>query len=188
MAPLFTGLRLSFGRSAEVAGPTSFATGGNVNEGITPGNGYRYYAFISPGNFIIANGSKPFDILVVAGGGGGGGAPPGNGSGGGGAGGISFLPNITLGSGTYPVIVGTGGPTGIFPGSHGSNGEDSSFASSPNPYYILSKGGGGGETQGAPSGPSMAPGGSGGGGITYRTGPPNATQPSQNSHNPNIGM
>ena len=38
MAPLFTGLRLSFGRSAEVAGPSVpfSATGGVVSAGVAP--------------------------------------------------------------------------------------------------------------------------------------------------------
>ncbi|MGC6522977.1 MAG: hypothetical protein ACON4L_00105 [Flavobacteriaceae bacterium] len=41
---------------------------------VTPGNGYAYHVFTSPGNFIVNPGpSGNIDILVVAGGGGGGG-------------------------------------------------------------------------------------------------------------------
>ncbi len=41
MAPLFTGLRLSFGRvDAGPSGPGFSATGGNV-DALAPGNGYK---------------------------------------------------------------------------------------------------------------------------------------------------
>ena len=90
MAPLFTGLRLSFGRSAaEVAVPFFITSGGTVT---TPGNGYIYHTFISPGSNTFTVGTvfpgSTVEYLVVAGGGGGSGnASNDRGQGGGGAGG-----------------------------------------------------------------------------------------------------
>ena len=48
MAPLFTGLKLGFGRSAEDAGFS--ATGGNIADALAPGNGYKYHTFGTPGS------------------------------------------------------------------------------------------------------------------------------------------
>ena len=159
MAPLFTGLRLGFGRSAEVAGPSAFsATGGTVTAaGITPGNGYRYHVFTAPGTFTVSGSPSTVEYLVVAGGGNGGG-----GYGGGGAGGlrtnVSGNPlagsSMTLTSGPYPISVGSGSP---WPSSN--QGGVSSFNS------ITSTGGGYGSGNNIEGFPSISgPGGSGGGG------------------------
>ena len=181
MAPLFTGLRLGFGRSAEVgdAGPVAFATGGTVTAaGITPGNGYRYHVFTAPGTFTVSGGPGSVEYLVVAGGGSGG-----LGYGGGGAGGlrtnVSGNPlagsSMALAPGPYPVSVGSGAP---WPGT--SQGSVSSFNS------ITSTGGGygaGNNIEGFPSPPGGAGGSGGGGGYSgsANPGPGNnpPTSPSQ---------
>ena len=43
------------------------ASGGNVTPaGITPGNGYRYHVFTSPGNFVVASGKNiPIEVFLV---------------------------------------------------------------------------------------------------------------------------
>ena len=151
--------------------PDTVATGGSI---ATPGNGYKYHVFTSPGTFELSaiDGGSPslaVEYLVVAGGGGG----AGNRGGGAGAGGFrtnedgnpkaGAAMNITTGS--FPVVVGTGGDAGYWPSpstSHGLKGSDSSFNG------IQSTGGGGG---GGPSGPGdQGTGGSGGGAFSV-TGP-----------------
>ena len=101
------------------------------------------------------------DYLVVAGGGGTGA----NGSGGGGAGGYrasGYGPaplqgsSLTLTPGSYPVVVGAGGP--FSPDQGTAKGGNSSF--NPGPTGITSTGGG----SGGPGGAQGAGGGSGGGG------------------------
>ena len=72
------------------AGSEMYRSGGNV-DAQTPGNGYVYHVFTSPGYFTIPAdfpASQAWDVLLVAGGGTGVefGAP--NGAGGGGAGGV----------------------------------------------------------------------------------------------------
>ena len=92
MAPIFTGSKLGFGRSAEVAvaAPIS-ATGGTVT---TPGNGYTYHAFTStgPSSFVVSDdgtGGSGADVTVLIVGGGGSGSGGWGGSGGG-AGGVMY--------------------------------------------------------------------------------------------------
>tara|TARA_B100002019_G_scaffold15007_1_gene11921 strand:+ start:366 stop:1403 length:1038 start_codon:yes stop_codon:yes gene_type:complete len=187
--PVFTGITRGIGGfgfgGGGGDGPVSYQVSGGtlVQEGVTSGS-YTYYGFTASGALTITGpGSKSFDILVVGGGGSGGAGTPGNASGGGGAGGVAYLPNISLSAGTYPVTVGDGGTGTPQTDDINNKGVDSSFATSPNPYYILAKGGGGG--QDAPgTAQEGGEGGSGGGGISgfTRTG----NQPSQNSHNSDI--
>ena len=152
MAPLFTGLKLGFGRSA-ADGPVPFsATGGNVSA-LEPGNGYKYHTFTSPGTFTVTSGNKNLEFLVVGGGGAGG-----QGAGGGGAGGLVYSSSYPITPGPYSVTVGPGGPVNAVAGS------DSSLVIGGN--TITGKGGGGG------------PGGSGSGGAGGSSGGP-ATQPAQ---------
>ena len=73
MAPLFTGLRLGFGRvtaaDASGAAPAGItATGGDTTS--TPGDGYKYHYFTSTGNssFVITSGNDSIQYLVVGGG------------------------------------------------------------------------------------------------------------------------
>jgi len=147
MAPLFTGLRLSFGRSAEVAGPVPFsATGGTI----TPSGSFTVHTFTAPGTFTVTSGTDLVEYLVVGGAGGG---AFGYGSGAGGGGGVRESVSYPIVPGTYPVTVGPGGQGGP---SH-TNGSDSVFGS------ITARGGGKGEQYGIPN-PVAAAGGSGGGG------------------------
>ena len=133
------------------------ATGGTVTaSGITPGNGYRYHVFTSPGTFTVNRGSTTVEYLVVGGGGGGG---TGTG-GGGGAGGVRY--GSTTISTPQNVTVGTGGAVAAHL-SVSNNGNPSSFGP------ITASGGGRGAS-GAPSLiNSASPGGSGGGGMSYPT-------------------
>ena len=154
------------------------ASGGTVELGYAC-DARKYFAFIAPGAFLITgSGTKSFDILVVGGGGQGGNGPPGNGSGGAGSGGIAFYPNVDLSAGTYNIVVGDGGTGNTFP-QGGAIGGDSTFGTSSDPYYVIAKGGGGGQSQNAPN---TQIGGSGGGGVSETPG----NQPTQNSHQSDI--
>jgi hypothetical protein len=190
MAPIFTGSKFGFGRSAADAPVPISATGGNQtpSSGLAPGNGYKYHTFTSPGTFTVSGGPGTVEVLVVGGGGAGGGRA----GGGGGAGGIAYAINhaITAPS-VIPIVVGPGGPAptpAVNSGDTGPSGGDSTFGDVPNPYYIIAKGGGGGGGDG--SNGAATTGGSGGGQMY---GPPSwganiapATQPSQNPGKPNI--
>ena len=113
----------------------------------------------SPYTFSVTSGGTgdtTFDIILVAGGGGGGDDQPGSyGGGGGGAGGVRFIPEITLGNNTYPLVVASGG-------SNANNGKDTVFnpGNGNSLPAIEVKGGGYG---GAGGGGNGASGGSGGG-------------------------
>ena len=161
MAPLFTGLRLGFGRGAEVGGFS--ASGGNV-DALAPGNGYIYHTFTSPGTFTVSGSPGTVEVLVVSGGGSG---SPGRG-GGGGAGGLIYQPSFTITVGSYPVTVGNGGsgsiPSPSQPGrTIGTPGSDSIFSS-------LTAIGGGGGANCCDGGGIGGPGGSGGGGGGFAAG------------------
>lgn len=161
-------------------GPLS-VSGGNVTNGITPGNGYKYFVFTGPGTLSVT-GSGTIDFLIVGGGGAGGignPGPNGNGSGGGGAGGVAYGVSYPVGAGNYTVTVGPGGASG------GNNGGDSSITF---PTTIVGKGGGYGGYDPGPA-PQGNTGGSGGGGAS-RAGIPTgigpANQPSQNPGIPQV--
>tara|TARA_Y100000401_G_scaffold114264_1_gene116075 strand:- start:969 stop:1985 length:1017 start_codon:yes stop_codon:yes gene_type:complete len=154
----------------DLRGKSSFsASGGTVT---TPGNGYTYHTFTSPGTFVLS-GTKNFDVLVVAGGGGGGPSYDSNG-GGGGAGGLIYVPSMSISTGNYSVTIGAGASQ--WNTNTGQTGGDSQLGS-----LLTAKGGGygGGGPRGAqyPGGP----GGSGGGGSGFSGDTPagSATQPSQ---------
>ena len=73
-------------RWRDVTSPFS-ATGGNVANGLEPGNGYAYHTFTTSGSLTLVGGTKTgFEVLVVGGGGGGAGSNN-TGSSGGGRGG-----------------------------------------------------------------------------------------------------
>jgi hypothetical protein len=150
--------------------PGTTATGGSI---ATPGNGYRYHVFTSPGTFQLSaiDGSSPslaVEYLVVAGGGGG----AANRGGGAGAGGFRTNEDgnpkagaaMNIATGSFPIVVGTGGAGGVWPGpiAYGTKGGASSFNG------IQSAGGGGG---GGPSGPGAEGQGGSGGGAFSVTGP-----------------
>ena len=161
----------------------------------TPGNGYKYHVFTSPGNFV-ADQTGTIDLLVVAGGGGGGGGSdstwyPGSG---GGAGGIAYGTGKPVSTGTYAVTIGSGGgggagAPGSGPGTNGTAGGNSSVGSPGSPVlgqpdYVLGKGGGGGGW-GAPPASSATPvasisGGSGGGAPSHDGDGGEGTQPGTN--------
>jgi len=169
MAPLFTGLSLGFGRSADAGGPQGLqATGGTI----TPAAGKTVHTFLASGTFTVTSGSGNVEYLVVAGGGGGGPASENQttGAGGGGAGGFrTNVPGhplagsaLPVSPGPYAVTVGGGGAGKAWtPGvnSFGARGIDSTFST------ITSTGGGGGVVADVPQ-PlwPTGPGGSGGGG------------------------
>ena len=134
------------------------ASGGTT---ITPGNGYRYHFFTSPGDFITSGDVEgSIDYFVVAGGGGGGHGQSPWGGGGGGAGGVRQgiaypFPNDA----TIPVIVGNGGAGGASSPDPGDDGGHSQVGDPGTPVFVYATGGGGGEYSGG-----GRPGGSGGGG------------------------
>ena len=129
------------------------ATGGTITQ---VGN-YKVHTFATEGssNFVVTRASnRKVKILVVAGGGGGGGGYVGAGGGGGG---VIENTNYTLsgGSGSYSVVVGSGGAGSGTYTVAGGNGTNSTFDSN------TAVGGGGGASHGANAGI----GGSGGGGA-----------------------
>jgi hypothetical protein len=149
--------RNTFVRGGGAALPVFSATGGTI---ITPGNGYNYHTFTSPGTFTVTSAPPTFNVeyVVVAGGGGGG---TGTG-GGGGAGGVKYAASYPINPGSYPVTVGPGAP----PSAMGSV----SFDGNPSVFGSITATGGGRGASGAPSLINTAsPGGSGGGGMSYST-------------------
>jgi len=152
MAPLFTGLRLSFGRSAAAAGPSGpfSATGGNV-DALAPGNGYKYHTFTSPGTFTVSG--SPGTIEFIAVGGGGGGAILG---GGGGAGGLVYAPSYPISAPvSFAITIGGGGNGSPSFGVGSGQGTPTTLIGSET---ITALGGGRAQDQGI-----GYPGGSGGG-------------------------
>jgi len=154
--------------------PPFSATGGNQSGGPSgfPANGFKYHTFTSDGNFVVADSPGTVEVLIV--GGGGGGADyegPGNAGAGGGAGGLVHHASFDVAIGTYPIVVGDGGPDN--PSPHGAYiGEDGGDSSA---FGMVAKGGGGagGYTSNGRTG------GSGGGGDDSGSGPTN--QSSQNT-------
>ena len=133
------------------------ATGGSVSND----SGYTIHTFVSSGNFVISEGSRNVDFLVVAGGGGNSSSPQGsNRESGSGAGGLLSshpdvpaplrLAQVPLSPGSYAVVVG-GGAGGQ------SQGGASSVAF---PTPVSTTGGGRGANY---DGQTGGPGGSGGG-------------------------
>ena len=157
-------------------GEKSFAaTGGTL---LTPGNGYAYHVFTTPG-VLEVGGDGTFDILVVGGGGGGGSYY----GGGGGGGGVAVATNMPVASGSYPIVIGDGGAQSGNGPVKGNDGLDSKFGTQSQQAYILARGGGAGgghyTTNPAASGNT---GGSGGGSSGNDPNPANGTasQPGTN--------
>jgi hypothetical protein len=132
--------------------------GGTITEVEIDGVFYRVHTFINSGNFQVTF-PGTFEYLVLAGGGGGGVGGGTAGAGGGGAGGL-IVTSSSLSLGTYPVIVGDGGPANWndLAGEDGLNGANSSFAGT------VALGGGGGAGSAGTNGKL---GGSGGGGRGF---------------------
>jgi len=170
MAPIFTGSKFGFGKAAAGAsGPTGpfSATGGNVANGLAPGNGYKYHTFTSPGTFVVSQ-SGTAEILLVAGGGAGGYRI----AGGGGAGGV-LHGTTTLTAGTYNVTVGKGGASQSNNINSGGSPTDFylSTASFPSPSnFARAYGGGAGNGYAIDTATPNTPGGTMSGEPSPRTG------------------
>ena len=158
MAPIFTGFRFGFGRSESAAAPVGpsliTATGGSTS---TPGDGYKYHTYTSPGSasFVVESGNDVVEFLAVGGGGGGGDGGDFAG-GGGGAGGLVYSSAVPVVPGTYAIQIGGAGSN---PQGSGSS-TTIQFPNIGGGYTVNAAGGGGGGSRPAPNG---SPGGSGGG-------------------------
>ena len=136
-------------------------TGGTT---LTPGNGYKYHIFTSPGNLVVI-GKGSIDYIIVAGGGAGGaytGASNFNDTtgGGGGAGGYLTNNNVSFNAGKYTITIGSGGFGAGPPNGVSTSGTPSSI-SGPGAFTTLIAIGGG--RGGYFPGANASPGGSGGG-------------------------
>ena len=136
----------------------SYATGGTIS---TTG-GRRFHTFTTNGNFVLTTypPTGPIEVMCIGGGGGGGCQ-----SGGGGGAGNMIAATFSSGGGadqlspgTYAVVIGTGGAGGQIGVSRGTNGTNTTFASTK----IIALGGGGGGTYSIGTGGLN--GGCGGGG------------------------
>ena len=161
MAPLISRAGFSFGFGKRRGGGAAAgfsATGGTITAaGITPGNGYRYHVFTSPGTFQVLNASlTSVEYLVIAGGGGSG---PYYGAGGGAGGFRTNVPGHPLAGSAFPVST----SPGVYPVSVGAGGPASTLGNPSSFGPITSTGGGYGGVGGGAGG-GGAPGGSGGGG------------------------
>ena len=154
------------------------ATGGNI-DAATPGNGYTYHVFTSPGTLTLTSPPGPVEYLVVAGGASG--AYDRNG--GGGAGGLRCnspgcpsprrTPALTLTTGGHTITVGEGGATRT--SYWGNPGNDSSLGT-----QVVASGGGS-------SGPTpLLPGGSGFGGGSQAYHPYGVTVASPDGLTPTV--
>lgn len=179
----------------KICGNTTTYLSASGGSPISPGNGYAYQVFTSPGTLssslineyntnskvIKTTTVSNVEVLVV---GGGGGASSNGASSGGGAGGLAYSRSYPVAA-PMPIQVGSGGPSPSNPFSKGVTGTPSYFGS------IIGNGGGGGGAGGAP-GPTYGPGdpGGSGGGANGWNNPASpglsggsATQPS----NPTLG-
>jgi hypothetical protein len=117
------------------------ATGGTITEVVDDGRTYKVHSFTNTGSstFTITDSGteQTVDVLVVGGGGGGGAHVPG----GGGAGGLIYRPNKSVTTGTYPIVVGTGGVGSFNPG--GYVGQPNATAGGDSTAFDLTAKGGG---------------------------------------------
>jgi hypothetical protein len=127
----------------------SATTNMTIQSGEIPNTDFKYYAFTATGSGTNGTGSITFsqptvcDVLLV-GGGGSGGTQSG---GGGGAGSLIYLTAQSFSTGTYTVVIGSGGQ-GILGSStvaSGINGDDSYIQRSGTDIYRAKGGGGGGK-------------------------------------------
>ena len=150
------------------------ANGGNIANGIEPGNGYKYHVFTTPGTLTVSR-SGSAELLLIGGGGSGGAYGPPNGAGGGGAGGIVHHTALQV-SGPVSIAVGQGGgPVGL---SSKDNGDDSTFVMPDGTITAL--GGGAGGYYGVAGNTGGSGGGGGGYGDNYSNVVAAATQLSAN--------
>lgn len=144
--PVFTGITRGTGGfgfgggagggAADGPGPLG-ASGGNIADGLKPGNGYVYHTFGASGTFTVQN-QNEIEVLVV----GGGGATSAFCGGGGGAGGVAHATSYVVSAGDHTITVGDGG-TATTPGPAGApgSGGDSYFGAS-GPTRLTGYGGG----------------------------------------------
>ena len=189
-SPLFTGNHFGFGvnkDSTDDGSPTFFSgSGGEVTDGVTPGNGYKYHYWKTPGTFSVGGNysatTKQVDVLVVASGGQGGNRA----GGGGGAGGVAlasgttWIPVTTAGT-DINITVGAAPPPNSSPQPEGNKqpGNASLFGPGAPTYQVEAAGGGAG---GADS--SADSGGSGGGKMYDEGSAGSGTQPTKNPSMP----
>ena len=172
--------------------PPFVASGGNI-DGATPGDGYVYHLFSSPGTFTIPAVRTPsttFDVLLVGGGGAGGACDTSNGSGGGGGGGVVHHAQLDASS-PLAVTIGDGGAAPTSNNVVGANGSDSTLVSPGAPWTITAKGGGGGGHYGTNGNPGGSGGGGGGFGGSYSNVVTTGDQPGLNptfSPDPNFNQ
>ena len=185
-SPLFSMLGMGGGNASRLVGGVvssiSSASGGNVHNGITPGNGYKYHVFTSPGTFsaTVEGVEYPIEILAVAAGDPGGTSAPGSGaaSGGGGGGGGVVVKDITLVAGTTPISVNVAS----------SAGSNSVIGSSPQPFFTTVYGGGKGGNADSPTPQRQGQGGgSGGGGADNQNGGAGNSPPVSTPQSPQQG-
>lgn len=143
------------------------ATGGTT---FTPGNGYTYHIFTSPGTFSVNNGSRTFNYFVVGAGGGG----ANGGAGGGGALSGSFP---ATGPVSYPITIGSGGTNAPGAGAGTDGGNTVAFSVTAYGGTRAGPGGapgvGGGQASGSGGGNSSSPQSGGPGGPQGFSGSPN---------------
>jgi hypothetical protein len=144
------------------------ATGGTIS---TPGDGFTYHLFTSPGTFTVNQGTGTVTMVAIGAGGGGGGADGGTPGGGGGGGGavIASFPITTAGSFTVSVGGGGGAGSNNVAGSGGGTAGTNGGGTGGNAGGGGSSGagGGGGGWSGVTNGPTyyiVAGGAAGGGG------------------------
>jgi hypothetical protein len=124
------------------------ASGGNIADGVQPGNGYKYHVFTTSGALTVTSGTQDMEYLVVGGGGAGG-----NVNVGGGGGGAGGLRSGILAANGNPVTV-TIGDGGNYPGNNGGHtifgsirSEGGGCAGNPGPNIGSNGGSGGGSSQ-----------------------------------------
>jgi hypothetical protein len=157
MSPILSKIgtgNFGFGRGKKKVIVVPFsATGGTIS---TPGDGYKYHSFTSPGNFDVTGTVNVQAEIAMVGGGGAGGTPQGDGgpgnndSGSGGGGGGAFA---------YFAFELSGDPSGNTLNYSITSGGASSPTSFTSPNASVTAGGG---TAGPPSFRSNVPGGPGG--------------------------
>jgi hypothetical protein len=91
--------------SRQLKTPNAYSNAGGT---IEEAGGYRFHIFTTSGSIYFSNGGN-IQLAIVGGGGGGANASSG---GGGGSGGLVYFDQLSIGSGTYNIIVGSGGAGG----------------------------------------------------------------------------
>jgi len=99
-------VNVSDGNNVATRAYSIVVNGPSISGGILASDATYYYRVFKTSSNFITNFSTTVDVLAVAGGGGGAQA-------GGGAGGVVVSDAKSITAGTYPIVVGTGGATGV---------------------------------------------------------------------------